>query len=399
MNAQLKKIALGLAIAAMPLFAMKADAQWTNPSIGNTYTIGDRTPTVAANPAHSISLSQNGTLEGRIASLDTSTKAATGLAGLNVFFVKNNQVVSQTLTRGDGSFTAQGLTQGAYSFYAAGRNGFAAYGVYVTQPQSGSLNVLEATTASANYHGIQQLLQQNVPIQVAQSVTATAQSVVGGTTLTNAKQVQLQGGRLTGRISSLIGPAQTVSGLQVHLIQNNESVAQVQTDAAGSYSIPDVEPGIYDIVAVGTQGFAATRFEAVGSRGPITQIAYRKSIAQEMDMALTCCQGEVPVVQGNQPVDYSMGNTAMEPSYAPTASAPIEYAGESVAYGGASGGSCGCAGNFGGFSGGGLVRGRFGGLRAGGAGGAGVGRLLTLGALAGGVVAIAQDEDDASPNN
>jgi hypothetical protein len=402
MNAQLKKFGLGLAILAMPLLASSANAQWSQQATGVNVNLSDSQPAAAVSPDHTVSVDQYGTLNGRVASIDTSTKTANGLSGLNVFLVQSNQVIKQAQTQADGSFTIQGLNEGAYSFFAAGQNGVAAYGIYVTRQPGQTSNVLEATTCSAGYQGVKQLLQQNVPAVVAQSVSTALQSVQT-TSVSTAKQIQLSNGRLHGQVSSVYSANQTVQSVQVYLIQNDQPIAQVQTDARGAFSIPDVAPGIYDFVAVGQNGFAATRFEAVGQSGPMTQVSYRQPLTQTMDVALTCnsCGGG----QVAQPIDYAP-SVAMEPAYSSSYAAPVEYAGESIAYGGASGGSCGCSGSYSNFGGGGVVRGRFGGgLRGGsalrgGAGAGGLGRVLFLGGIAGGVVAIADDDDaqDGTPN-
>ena len=406
MKTQLRKIGLGLMLAVMPAMAGSSAAQQWAPQNGVSASFGDVATQVSA-PAtiqpqatNTVSVGQNGMLTGQVASIDATTKTAAGLNGLNVFFVRDGQVVKQTTTQTDGSFQIQGMQEGAYSFIAAGKTGFAAYGVYVTsQPNNSAPNLLEATTASTNYSGIQQLLQSNVPAEVRQSVASAVQAQ-SGESIQQTKQIRLVNNRLSGQINSLFGQSQIGNGVQVQLIKNNQPIAQVQTNAYGQFSIPDVEPGVYDFVAAASNGFAAGRFEAVGNTNPMKQIAYRK-MATQLDACLTCPSQSVA-----QPIDY-----AMEPSY----SSPVEYAGESIAYGGASGGCAGCSGNYSNFSGGGVVRGRFGGrfgARLGGgggfagggggiaAGGAGMGRLLMLGGLASGVVAIADDEvAPASPVN
>ena len=112
-----------------------------------------------------------------------------------------------------------------------------------------------------------------------------------------------------------------------------------------------------------------------------------------MDACLTCPAQAAPIQSA--PIDYAVGNDVLiEPSY----SAPVEYAGESIAYGGASGGTCGACSNYSGFSGGGVVRGRFGGGRIGSRLGGNAGRFLLIGGLGAGIVAIADDDPDNGSN-
>jgi hypothetical protein len=269
MKTQLRKIGLGLMLAVMPAMAGSSAAQQWAPQNGVSASFGDVATQVSA-PAtiqpqatNTVSVGQNGMLTGQVASIDATTKTAAGLNGLNVFFVRDGQVVKQTTTQTDGSFQIQGMQEGAYSFIAAGKTGFAAYGVYVTsQPNNSAPNLLEATTASTNYSGIQQLLQSNVPAEVRQSVASAVQAQ-SGESIQQTKQIRLVNNRLSGQINSLFGQSQIGNGVQVQLIKNNQPIAQVQTNAYGQFSIPDVEPGVYDFVAAASNGFAAGRFGAV----------------------------------------------------------------------------------------------------------------------------------------
>ena len=402
MKTQLKKIGLSLVLAAMPFLAIStASAQLTQSQTGVSVMMGDTSPVVAnisnrgaavvATPTHTIALNQRGVLEGRVASIDAGSRAANGLAGLNVFFVRDGQVIRQAQTAGDGSFSIGSIAPGPYSFFAAGNAGVAAYGVYVSsQNNGGAQNILEATTASSNYAGIQHLLRSSVPQPVLQSLASATTTSNQGTQIPVAKQIQLVNSRLQGRISSLY-QGQNTAGIQVQLIQNDQPIAQVQTDASGGFSVPDLQPGVYDFVAAGQNGFATGRFEAVGAN-QFSQVSYRRT-ATQLDACLTCPAQAAPIQSA--PIDYAVGNDVLiEPSY----SAPVEYAGESIAYGGASGGTCGACSNYSGFSGGGVVRGRFGGGRIGSRLGGNAGRFLLIGGLGAGIVAIADDDPDNGSN-
>jgi len=412
---QLKLLVLSLVLTAMPMTAATAQV---------TVNLSDR-PAISGNTIldttdHTIALNQFGGIDGQVASIDEASATAIGLSGLDVFFVRNGEVIRQTQTGLQGEFAINGLAEGAYSFFAVGKNGVAAYGVYVTsQPQAAGLNLLEAVTASSN-SAIGQLIQRNAPAQVAKSLQSAIQSVNQGSEIKSNNQVRLIKGRLYGQISTLFSQEQSISGVQVQLIQNAETIAQVQTDSNGAFSVPDVEPGVYDYAIGGSNGFAAGRFEAVGNSSPMQQVSYRRVIAQ-LDACLTCPSGGLI----EQPAQYVTGqDTYLEPSYANTIEAPVEYAGESVSYGGASGGTCGAHNSCGSYDGGGIVRGRFGlsggtGLLSGGGGGGllssggglgarigggggrllrggsgGLGRLLTISSLATGITSIADDDPD-----
>ncbi|MBX3439407.1 MAG: hypothetical protein KF861_18105, partial [Planctomycetaceae bacterium] len=69
---------------------------------------------------HDIRLDANGSLTGRIRSLHPQTGQPVRIRRLNVFLVKNNQIVAQAPVTPLGVFTFPDLSEGTYSFVAAG---------------------------------------------------------------------------------------------------------------------------------------------------------------------------------------------------------------------------------------------------------------------------------------
>jgi hypothetical protein len=384
MKSQLKKLGLGMMLAVLPMMATTVSAQWTQQqqATGVVISMGDSVmepgaglPNIAKS-VHTVAMDENGTVSGQIAALDPNTKSATGPNGLKVFFVQNGKVVNQAQTQADGSFQIQGLTEGAYSFFAAGNAGFAASGIYVTSRNWGdSKNVLETTVASSTYSGIQKMLERSVPDQVRQAVVNSNQTESANPTFVQSNhQVRLINGGITGEISSLFGLNQDVGGIQIHLIQNGKPIAQVETDSLGQFVIPDVEPGVYDFVAAGKSAMVVRRFEAIGNSGLMTQISFRKTVTK-LEYALALTKDPVPK-NGDGEIAFPEGaNVLME-----RAPGTVEFAGESVGLGGASGGTAGNAGTFSSYSSGPVVRGGRFGSRI------GARRLLILGGIVGGVV-------------
>lgn len=415
MNTQrIKLFALSLVLTAMPMLAATAqvsmnlsDNMVPAPLVVNQTSNASSTNTIALN--------QFGGLFGQVASFDQFSATATGLPGLDVFFVRDGEVIQSAKTNSEGEFSIKGLPEGPYSFYAAGKNGLAAYGVLVTaQPQADTQNILEAVAASSSNLAFEESIKRNAPPQVAKSLQSAIQSVTQGTEIQTAKQIRLINSRLYGQVSTLFSQKQSISGLQVQLIQNSKTIAQVQTDEDGAFSIPDVEPGVYDYLIGGSNGFAAGSFEAIGNPTGAQQVSFRKTITQ-LATCLTC-----PDQSLEQPVDYAVAQDVyLEPTYDETVAAPIEYASESVGYGAASGGTCGACETASSFDAGGVVNGQFGiqdgcgvcggggglGSRLGGGrilgggniGNGGIRRLLTLASIGGAIVAIVDDEDEASP--
>ena len=443
---------LGLVLFALPLMATAAATAHQLMVDSSPISLNVQTPAAVDSAiglarVHTVALNRNGSVEGRIASIDNGTNE--GLSELKVFFVSNGEVVSETATLSDGSFVAQSVPEGAYSFIATGKNGFAAYGVRVVSDATGKLdNVMQAAAVSPNMDSVKQIIKDKLPSEVTDEILST---VVSDERVVGANRVILKEGQLQDSVVALLGEENT-QGTYVHIIQDNKQVAEVQADASGSFMVSDLEPGVYDFVAAGPSGFAAVSFEAVQDEAtvlsegdvadladtdelpvsiepglvepgfvvadPITyqdailaDIPYDAGYSDSLDVCLTC-QQDAGFVSDQV---YS-GEVYSEPSFGGEVyqDAPIEYAGESVGCGCASGGCCGAESNFSNFSscntcnpapnpccggGGGGLLSRIGGGGGlfGGAGG-GLRRLLLIGGLAGAIVAIADDDSpDESP--
>lgn len=403
---QFKGLGLGIAIAAAPFFAGQANAQQSPNAINfsdiqATQTYGAPTSKISPNsvvvasqatPAiksiHQFALDQQGMLTGRVTTLKKSP------LGLDVFIVANKTVLANAKTDSTGTFVIKGIAPGTYSMFVAGQNQIAAQGISITGPTNQpTSNELALTTIGTSYDGVKQLIDNAILpeiVSATQKNTSQISIVLSDEEVT--KKVRIINGRIRGQISSLIAEDHA-AGVQVHLIQNNQPIAQVQTNALGSFVIPDVDAGTYDFVAVGKHGFAAIRVEVIGNRSPMSMVSYQADISSALEVPLA--EDAIPArqVSAQTEVDYQQGNEVfMEPANL----APIQYASESIGYGGAGGGVAGAAGNFSGLSGGGggFAGGGFGG--GGGLGGSGLRRLLRLGAIGGVIVAIADDDPGAA---
>ena len=395
LNAQTSSIQLSdeqptVLYSSQPVFSSPDQARVITPT----------TPIVKT--SHQFSLNSNGILEGRI------TTGYGSPSGLSVYLVADKKIIGEGTTSSTGVFSIAGIDPGNYSLFVAGNQKFAAQGISVTR-QSGINNPLELTTVTTQYQGLKELIGNTViPTIVQASRRSTSNISVITTESETIDKVRIVNGSIRGQISSLISE-KNASGVQVHLIQNGQSISQVETNSLGSFTIPDVEPGVYDFVAVGKLGFAAIQIQAIGNRSPMRKISYRAEGAIALQVSLA---EDVVSVQenGSDSVQYFPGNDVLMEPAVNSRNASMQYAGESIAFGIADGGTAGSIGNFTNFSRGGGVAGRFGGrfgsrfrggLRGGRlASGSTLGRLLTLGAIGGGVVAIADENPaPASPTN
>ena len=433
------KFQLGLMLVALPFVATAAASahQWISSATPIAAPEAVTAQSVNADRIHNITLNSNGGIEGRITTLKDSE--GKGLEDLKVFFVRNGKIAAETVTDESGTFQIGNIAEGAYSFVATGKSGFAAYGVnVVANDGSSKVNAMQAAAVSPRFDLVKDILENNLPQQIAAEILEGSSNITDE--LVGSNRIKLQNGNLIGNIVPLFGDISDVEGTLVHIIQNDKQIARVQADVNGDFSVADLEPGVYDFVAAGPTGIAAVSFQAVGSildtdeipvaiepaaaaaaapfQGSSTRSfgggevfsgggevfsggdAISADIpfdSSSLNVCTTCSQDAGFVDYGSSDVvSYDAGYDA---------GAPIQYASEAVSNGAACGGSCGSAGNFSNFSscnscnscnscgGGGL----FGGGRLFGGGSTGLRRLALLGGIAGAAIAISVDDDDASP--
>jgi hypothetical protein len=397
--ANIKRLGLGVAVAATAVVG-QANAQVAVnisdsaapiaiPNIGVQTRLTDL-PVIQQ--VNRYNVDKNGNLNGQI------TSASASAPTLSVFLMQNKRIVQRVTTNSSGDFTLANVAPGRYSIIAAGSNQLGAQGIMVQRIGSETTNdFFTLATVKTEYKGVQELVASTLPKQIANQIPSSVMHQVSAnlTDIQVASQTRIVNGKLRGQVASLVKES-NVENVQIHLLKNNKPVAQVETDAMGSFTIPDAEPGVYDLVAAGPAGFAAMRVEAIGKSNPMTQVSFSKSISSFLNVPLAedCPCGQAV----DQPIDYDNSAVAMEAA----SQAPIEYASEAMGCGGACGGCGGCAGNFSNLGGRVLgSRGGGGGLLGGGGLGAnagGLSRLLTLGSIAGTIVAIA-DDDDAAPSS
>ena len=434
------KFQLGLMLVALPFVATAAASahQWISSATPIAAPEAVTAQNISADRIHNITLNSNGGIEGRITTLKNSD--GEGLADLKVYFVRNGKIVRETTTDSSGTFQISNIAEGAYSFVATGNNGFAAYGVNVVANDGNStVNAMQAAAVSPRFDVVKDILQSNLPQQVAAEILEGSSNITPE--LVGSNRIQLQNGNLVGNIVPLYGDISDVEGTIVHIIQNDAQVARVQADANGDFSVAELEPGVYDFVAAGPTGIAAVSFQAVG------EIAESVIDSDEIPVAIepAAAAAALPfqgagsrsvgggfddgIVDGGfigggdiVSADIPFADTSSSLNVCTTCgtdagfvsqdfgseviydeSAPVQYASEAVSCGGACGASCGSCGDFSQFSscnscsgGGGRLFG--GGGRLFGGGSSGLRRLALLGGVAGAIIAISVDDDDASPN-
>lgn len=201
-------------------------------------------------------------------------------------------------------------------------------------------------------------------------------------------------GTLHGFIYRVDGNQKLPVEAKVTLSKDGKVVESVMTDESGTFSIPNVEPGVYDMFAAADSFVGNQTYEVTGFSDQYTGVA-------AVDMAVGTPAAATYVDAA--PMTYAAPAAQVYDNYSSLPVSSFSSCQAPVASYSSGCGSCspcgGCAGGrFGGGLGGGGGFGGGGGLLGGGGSGAGFGRLLPL-AIAGGVVAIAVGgDDDASPD-
>lgn len=379
MKNQWKTIRTGFLLLALPLVATAAASahSWivdSNPISIESSVAVLKTSAIGNERVHTVALNRNGAIEGRIASIDATSKITTGISGLKVYFIQNGEVVKDSYTAVDGSFVIRGVAEGAYSFVAAGEGGFAAYGVQVVSDDSGEYsNVMEAAAVSPRFDVIRNILNNELPTAVANEILESS-GVGSATEIVGSNKVLIESGVLSGRVVALDGSTNSVEGTKVHIIRNGSEVAEVQVDANGEFTVSGLEPGVYGFVAAGSSGFAAVSFEAVQLDDAAIPVSVEagSALPDMLEIRLTATQDGEAV--GSQLADAGVAadNGIVYDSM------PIEYASDSIACGGACG-SAGAPAQSGGGGGGGGGYGRGGRLAIWAALGVGIAALATSG--------------------
>ncbi len=296
MKKQLKVFRIACYVCALPLLATAVAAahnwmsQLDEPVVENLEMVPSAT--VDHLRAHVLAADVNGNLHGRIVSL-----AGESASNLKVYFVNNGQIEQSTVTDADGTFSVEGLVAGPYSLVAAGANGLVAHGVYITtdaaEMTEQSMSIQTAAVGPEFGTVVEFITDHAVPegevLDVAPANELELSKIDGSNRI-----LLNQEGHVEGRLVSLnarVNEERDYSSMSARLLRGNETIADVSVDADGSFVVEHVEPGIYDLVAAGDQGFAAISFEVVAADAgevPATNASYT-STALGFHRHLDCC--------------------------------------------------------------------------------------------------------------
>lgn len=372
----------GFALVALPL-AVTAAAS-AHQRIANATPISlEVTPVVSelanigVERCHTVALNRIGGVDGRIVAL--SSQADRGLSDVVVRFVKNGKTIRKGVTNSEGIFSVNNVPEGVYSFIASGESTFAAYQVNVVADTGGSHSkVIELGLVSKN-KSLSKVLKSNVVDSDDLVADGSGEIVSDG-----ANRVALVDGSLLGTIFT--SRDSLVTDVKVDILQNGSLVASVFADASGQYEVPGLEFGVYELVAIGADCAAAIGFEIVDSENLSADSSFVSTGAVSISSYATSLLVTAVSRQDLAPEEAAEVEFIEEDD-----DRGIIFSTESVTMGGAFGSAGAAPGTFVGGGGGGVFGGGGGAV-----GGGGLGRLVAIGGLTVGIIALA-DDGGASP--
>ncbi len=381
-------IRIGLTLFALPLVvtaAASASLRMSESAAIFSPALATVSTSIGINRSHTVALDQDGSIKGKVGSFNNDS-TTNGLSGLSVRFVQDGNVVKETVTAADGTFSVQGLPEGIYSFFADGENGFAAYGIRVVA-EGDYEGFFEVAAVSPNVQSVYNDLQSKSQISKVSTSSKRVMDARG------SNRVALKGDLLKGRLMLAKSEVDSLEKTNVRIFQNSVEIASVEAASDGTFEVPNIKSGFYDLLAVGPYGTAALGFEAVGTefqaKTEASKVTFVSTRSQDFGMPMEVPQDmNIYMVERNEtPVYYEEVYYEDDDD---RGYLPIEYASQDIGYGSA-------VGSYGpgqlsssGFSGGG---------GGGGFGGRGIGRLALIGGLAVGIIALSDNNNptDASP--
>lgn len=294
-----------------------------------------------------------------------------------VRLVRNGRIVQARRVGVGGVAQISEVTPGAYSVFATGSEGFAAFGVYLGDgafSASSSVGLVPRQDMGPVLEAIQNFTRNSSPTPADAANAGGANVAKDLDRVTEHGDFELHAdGSVKGQVVKAgprSEPKQALPGMQVSFIRDGVVVANGTTDQDGQFSIPGIEPGIYSFVVAGSEGFAAL---AVGAVRPVEQAQAR---TRRFEFVAAAVQTPVVTVGTVPPGDFALLN-----SLANANANPANQNAAPMAVNGAPGG------------------GGAGGAGGGAAGGGGFGGLLGAAAAVGAGFAIAEaiDDDPSTP--
>lgn len=253
--------------------------------------------------ANYLELDAQNRLVGSVTAIEEGTGMTIPVPGLQVKLVQRSEVVTQSLTDGNGNFVTAPLKPGSYTLCMSGNEGFLAYGIQVIDNDADKGEAFEMPNLQGATNPIAPEENQFVRyrLRTAQATDIKAAVIppthdalkeiingipsdvgLGDGTLSGKTRINIEDSVIAGGFQVSLTEDQTLVGqinplawqqdepirlqeMSVYLLKNDQIMAQVNADSDGKFMFNDVAPGVYGFAAAGRSGFAALSFQAVAA--------------------------------------------------------------------------------------------------------------------------------------
>lgn len=229
---------------------------------------------------HNIVLNKDGAMSGRLYSI--SPEGLVPAADMQVRLLTGGGKVAETTTDATGLFSISGLTPDVGGIFASGAAGIVTYGVqFVAEspqnPADKEIDIESAVVPAANVNLMRKLFKSDIgtrDLRFNTTATPDDEAFPAGSGPASTSMiydtVQLAAdGRLYGQVNlhdERTGRFREVLSLRVHFLQDGEKKGSARVSPNGSFSVPDLKPGIYGLVGVGRDGVFGIGIEVVAFR-------------------------------------------------------------------------------------------------------------------------------------
>ncbi|MCA9194077.1 MAG: hypothetical protein KDB03_20035 [Planctomycetales bacterium] len=201
--------------------------------------------------------------------------------GSKVLLSLEGEVIASTETDSQGQFSFSGIKPGTYALQAVGNDAYAAFALHVMPSDETHLgSELDVYASSIGGDKVSQLLSENlVPADLDASHDAYYRNfaddpIANDRQFNGSSSVVLRAGNLVGRVSrpGWTFAEQDLTGSVAQILRDGEIVAKVAVGKDGYFVVENLEPGVYDLVVAGDDGFAVLSFEAIESQAAVASI-------------------------------------------------------------------------------------------------------------------------------
>lgn len=236
--------------------------------------------------SHDLVLDADGGFTGRL--LSVSTDGLVPAVGMKVKVLSRGQVLAETSTGDDGTYSAKGLKPGqVVAIFASGPSGFIAYSVRSTVQEGPNVVNPDVDLESAVVHAADvpvaiELLGKSVgvrdlrfsgPVRESENQFPFAQGVPSTAVSYDSVQIAADG-KVYGQINLLddrTGRVREVLSMRVFFLQGGKVAAAGRVSPKGEFAVSGLEPGLHSVIGVGRDGvfglgIEVLPFKAAGKR-------------------------------------------------------------------------------------------------------------------------------------